>query len=121
MATLEKDMAHFKTLAKLQPPRVFRAVFIIVLLGLLATLAFLIYVPWVQTTSGRGVASRILVDGNIAAGLSSDGDNQIQGSPSGAAVIEQLSAGQVIEVEAAHDISINGFTVFGHFVMGRIF
>ena len=57
MATLKEDMAHFTTLASIRVPRVMRVVFFMVLAAIVIAVAFLIYVPWVQTTSGRGVVT----------------------------------------------------------------
>jgi len=59
MATLKEDMAHFTTLAAIKTPQVMRAVFFMLLTAIIVTLAFLIYVPWVQTTSGRGVVTTL--------------------------------------------------------------
>ena len=59
MATLNEDMAHFTTLAAIKTPQVMRAVFFMLLTAIIVTLAFLIYVPWVQTTSGRGVVTTL--------------------------------------------------------------
>lgn len=59
MATLKEDMAHFTTLASIKTPRLMRAVFIMLLVAIIITVAFLIYTPWVQTTSGRGVVTTL--------------------------------------------------------------
>ncbi|WP_379920580.1 HlyD family secretion protein [Erythrobacter sp. R86502] len=59
MATLKEDMAHFTALAAIKTPRVMRAVFFMLLVAIVASIAFLIYVPWVQTTSGRGVVTTL--------------------------------------------------------------
>lgn len=59
MATLKEDMAHFTTLHSIKTPRVMRAVFIMLLIGFIITVAFLIYAPWVQTTTGRGVVTTL--------------------------------------------------------------
>ena len=45
------------TYTAIKTPRVMRAVFFMLLAAIVITLAFLIYVPWVQTTSGRGVVT----------------------------------------------------------------
>ncbi|MEL7198602.1 MAG: HlyD family efflux transporter periplasmic adaptor subunit [Pseudomonadota bacterium] len=58
-AALETDMAHFKTLDSIKLPRIFRAIFFIILAGLIAAIIFMIYVPWVQTTGGRGVVTTL--------------------------------------------------------------
>lgn len=59
VARKKADMAHFTTLAAIEPPRVMRTVYIIVLAGILALIGFLIFVPWVQTTGGRGVVTTV--------------------------------------------------------------
>lgn len=92
MATLEQDMTHFKTLASVKPPRIFRAVFSMVLIGIVALVAFLIYVPWVQTTSGRGVVTTLnpnerqqdinaVVSGRIVEWYVRDGSAVLKGDP----------------------------------------
>jgi multidrug resistance efflux pump len=47
-------ITHFKTLASLRPPRPARVIARILLIGMIATIAFLLLVPWVQTSSGMG-------------------------------------------------------------------
>lgn len=92
MATLKEDMAHFTTLASIKTPRVMRAVFFMVLAAIVATVAFLIYVPWVQTTTGRGVITTLnpnerrqdinaLVPGRIVEWYVRDGSRVKEGDP----------------------------------------
>lgn len=92
MATLKEDMAHFTTLASIDTPRVMRAVFLILLAAIIITIAFLIYVPWVQTTSGRGVVTTLspnerkqdinaLVPGRIEEWYVRDGSTVKKGDP----------------------------------------
>ncbi len=92
MATLKEDMAHFTTLASIKTPRVMRAVFFMLLAAIVITLAFLIYVPWVQTTSGRGVVTTLspnerkqdinaLVPGRIEEWFVRDGSTVKKGDP----------------------------------------
>jgi multidrug resistance efflux pump len=92
MATLKEDMAHFTTLASIKTPRVMRVVFIMLLAAFVATVAFLIYVPWVQTTSGRGVITTLnpnerkqdinaLVPGRIEEWYVRDGSTVKKGDP----------------------------------------
>ena len=92
MATLKEDMAHFTTLAAIKTPRVMRAVFLILLAAIVITVAFLIYVPWVQTTSGRGVVTTLspnerkqdinaLVPGRIEEWYVRDGSTVKKGDP----------------------------------------
>ena len=92
MATLKEDMAHFTTLASIKTPRVMRAVFYMLLAAIVIILAFLIYVPWVQTTSGRGVVTTLspnerrqdinaLVPGRIEEWFVRDGSTVKKGDP----------------------------------------
>jgi len=92
MATLKEDMAHFTTLASIKTPRVMRAVFLILLAAIVIAIAFLIYVPWVQTTSGRGVVTTLspnerkqdinaLVPGRIEEWYVRDGSTVKKGDP----------------------------------------
>lgn len=92
MATLKEDMAHFTTLASIETPRVMRAVFVILLSAIVIVVAFLIYVPWVQTTSGFGVVTTLspnerrqdinaLVPGRIEEWYVRDGSTVKKGDP----------------------------------------
>ncbi len=92
MARLEKDIAHFTALASVKTPRIFRRVFVLLLLAILAAIAFLIYVPWVQTVGGRGVVTTInpderqqeinaLVSGRIEEWFVRDGSRVNKGDP----------------------------------------
>ncbi|MFO6447800.1 HlyD family secretion protein [Erythrobacter sp. NE805] len=92
MATLKEDMAHFTTLASIRVPRVMRVVFFLILAALVIAVAFLVYVPWVQTTSGRGVVTTLspnerkqdinaLVPGRIEEWYVRDGSSVKKGDP----------------------------------------
>ena len=92
MPALKSDMAHFTTLASIKTPRVMRVVFIMLLAAIVITVAFLIYVPWVQTTSGRGVVTTLspnerkqdinaLVPGRIEEWYVRDGSSVKKGDP----------------------------------------
>lgn len=92
MAALKDDMAHFTTLASIKTPRVMRAVFIMLLTSIIIVVAFLIYTPWVQTTSGRGVVTTLnpnerrqdinaLVPGRIEEWYVRDGSTVKKGDP----------------------------------------
>jgi multidrug resistance efflux pump len=92
VATIEQDMAHFTVLEGVKTPRIFRTVFIIILFTFVATVAFLIYVPWVQNTSGRGVVTTLnpnerrqdinaLVSGRIEEWFVRDGSSVKKGDP----------------------------------------
>lgn len=92
MATLKEDMAHFTTLASIRTPRIMRAVFVMILTAIVITVAFLIYVPWVQTTTGTGVVTTLnpnerkqdinaLVPGRIEEWYVRDGSTVKKGDP----------------------------------------
>jgi multidrug resistance efflux pump len=92
MATLKEDMAHFTTLASIKVPRVMRVVFFMILAAVVIAVAFLVYVPWVQTTSGRGVVTTLnpnerrqdinaLVPGRIEEWFVRDGSRVTKGDP----------------------------------------
>lgn len=92
MATLKEDMAHFTTLATIRVPRVMRVVFFMILASIIIAVAFLIYVPWVQTTSGQGVVTTLspnerkqdinaLVPGRIEEWYVRDGSTVKKGDP----------------------------------------
>jgi len=92
MATLKEDMAHFTTLAAIRVPRVMRVVFFMILAAIVIAVAFLIYVPWVQTTSGTGVVTTLspnerrqdinaLVPGRIEEWYVRDGSSVKKGDP----------------------------------------
>ncbi len=92
MATLKEDMEHFTTLASIKMPRVMRVVFQMLLAAMVIAVAFLIYVPWVQTTSGRGVVTTLspnerkqdinaLVPGRIEEWYVRDGSSVKKGDP----------------------------------------
>jgi len=89
---LDKDMAHFTALETVRPPIIFRAVFVMIGVGILLTIAFLIFVPWVQTTGGQGVVTTLnpnqrqqeinaLVSGRIEEWFVRDGSLVEQGDP----------------------------------------
>lgn len=56
---LAEDLAHFHSLRKLKPPAVLRSVALLVVAGIILTLLFLIFVPWVQTAEGQGRVSAL--------------------------------------------------------------
>ena len=92
MATLKEDMAHFTTLASIRVPKVMRVVFYMILAAIVIAVAFLVYVPWVQTTSGQGVVTTLspnerkqdinaLVPGRIEEWYVRDGSSVKKGDP----------------------------------------
>lgn len=92
MAGIQQDMAHFTALSDIKVPRIFRSVFFILLFSFIAGVAFLIYVPWVQTAGGRGVITTLnpnerqqdvsaLVSGRIEEWFVRDGSTVKKGDP----------------------------------------
>ncbi|AOL22823.1 RND family efflux transporter, MFP subunit [Erythrobacter litoralis] len=92
MAVLAQDIPQFTALDSVKTPRVMRTVFLILLFGFIATVGFLIYVPWVQTTSGQGVVTTLnpnerqqelnaLVSGRIEEFYVRDGSQVKKGDP----------------------------------------
>lgn len=92
MTPLKEDMAHFTTLASIRVPRVMRVVFYMILAAFVIGVAFLVYVPWVQTTSGPGVVTTLspnerkqdinaLVPGRIEEWYVRDGSSVKKGDP----------------------------------------
>ena len=92
MASLEQDMAHFSALREVKLPRIFRTTFVLLLIAFVATVAFLIYVPWVQNVGGRGVITTLnpnerqqdinaLVSGRIEEWFVRDGSAIKKGDP----------------------------------------
>lgn len=92
MAIIEKVPHRFTALESVKIPNVMRTVFIMLLTGFVLSLIFLIYVPWVQTTSGRGVVTTLspnereqsinaLVTGRIEEWYVRDGARVKKGDP----------------------------------------
>ncbi|MDJ0979633.1 MAG: HlyD family efflux transporter periplasmic adaptor subunit [Erythrobacter sp.] len=92
MATIEQDMVHFTALRDIKLPRIFRTTFFLLLITFIATVAFLIYVPWVQNVAGRGVITTLnpnerqqdinaLVSGRIEEWYVRDGSAVTMGDP----------------------------------------
>lgn len=92
MATLKEDMTHFTTLASIKTPQVMRMVFIMLLAAIVIIVAFLVFAPWVQTTSGRGVVTTLnpnerrqninaVVPGRIEEWFVRDGSSVKKGDP----------------------------------------
>ena len=59
MVANEKHSSHFPTLNSIRPPRVARVIGWMVLITTLAFAAFLVFVPWVQTTYGVGTVTAL--------------------------------------------------------------
>ncbi|BDW83359.1 RND transporter [Erythrobacter sp. Dej080120_24] len=92
MEALKQDMAHFTALESVKTPRIFRTVFVLLLIAILAVLSFLVYVPWVQTIGGVGVVTTLnpnerqqeinaLVSGRIEEWFVNDGSRVKKGDP----------------------------------------
>lgn len=92
IARSKEDMAHFTALSSVKKPRIMRAVYIMILLGILAMIAFLTFVPWVQTTGGQGKITTLnpnerqqeinaAVSGRIEEWFVRDGSAVLKGDP----------------------------------------
>lgn len=92
MAASLENMGHFKTLASLQPPRVMRALGVVVALAMVSIIAFALFVPWVQTAAGSGTVIALdpldrqqnitaLVPGRIEKWYVTDGSEVKKGDP----------------------------------------
>lgn len=89
---LDANQSYFSALRGIRTPRVFRAVLIVLTVAIALTSLFLIYVPWVQTTGGRGVVTTLdpnarqqeinaLVSGRIEEWYVRDGSAVKKGDP----------------------------------------
>ncbi|GMN03006.1 efflux RND transporter periplasmic adaptor subunit [Erythrobacter sp. MTPC3] len=87
-----KDLVPFTALKAISTPRIMRTVVVIVLSGILALIAFLLFVPWVQTTGGQGVVTTLnpderqqninaAVSGRIEEWFVRDGSAVLKGDP----------------------------------------
>ena len=92
MPNVEAHSDHFKTLNEQRMPRVMRAVGWMLIIGMMVTAAFLVFVPWVQTTSGFGSVTALnpndrlqeinaLVPGRIQEWYVRDGSHVSVGDP----------------------------------------
>lgn len=88
----DHHITHFTALAETKTPRIFRMVSVLVALAMIATVAFLIKAPWVQTTAGAGVVTALnpndreqninaLVSGRIEEWFVRDGSVVQKGDP----------------------------------------
>jgi multidrug efflux pump subunit AcrA (membrane-fusion protein) len=92
MAKSAVDLARFPTLQKLKPPRVMRALGVMVALTIATVIIFALTVPWVQTAQGSGTVIALdpldrqqnitaLVGGRIEKWYVTDGDVVKAGDP----------------------------------------
>lgn len=92
MRTSADDIKEFTAFHGVKTPRVFRTVTAVALVAMMIAVAFMILVPWVQTTGGRGVVTTInpnerqqeinaLVSGRIEEWYVGDGSRVAQGDP----------------------------------------
>jgi multidrug efflux pump subunit AcrA (membrane-fusion protein) len=92
MADSLENMAHFKTLASLNPPRIMRSLGILVVVAMVSVISFALFVPWVQTASGSGTVIALdpldrqqnitaLVPGRIEKWYVTDGSEVKKGDP----------------------------------------
>ena len=56
---LAEDRAYFRTLAGIELPRVLRAIGLMLATGIIISVLFLLFVPWVQTIYGVGRVSAL--------------------------------------------------------------
>jgi multidrug resistance efflux pump len=89
---LAEDKAYFQTLNQIRPPRIVRSISIMLVIGIVISVLFLLFVPWVQTIQGQGRVSALeprdrvqdvaaLVSGRIAQWYVSEGLPISQGDP----------------------------------------
>ena len=92
MPLRDRHIARLHTLAGIRTPRTIRVVALIIFAATAATAAFLIFTPWVQTTTGRGAVVTLdpndrpqeinaLVSGRIDAWFVRDGEQVAAGDP----------------------------------------
>ncbi len=92
MSQQSDDLARFKTLERQQTPRIMRVVGRLLGLAVVSAAAFLIFVPWVQTSSGFGLVTALnpndrlqeinaLVPGRIQEWYVQDGSHVNVGDP----------------------------------------
>jgi len=92
VAHREQDLDYFKTLAGQRIPGVMGAIGWILTIGVMVAVAFLIFTPWVQTTSGFGAVTALnpndrlqevnaLVSGRIQEWYVRDGSHVTVGDP----------------------------------------
>ena len=92
MTPLDLHNEHFKTLNSIREPRIARVISRFIILGVILAVAFVTFVPWVQTTAGNGRVTALnpidrqqeinaLVSGRIEAWYVHDGDHVKVGDP----------------------------------------
>jgi multidrug resistance efflux pump len=92
LSLLEEDLRHFPTYRSIRTPRIARTLGIMLVLGILGSLAFLLFVPWVQNAPGQGRVTSLdprdrvqtisaLVPGRVAEWYVTEGSIVKQGDP----------------------------------------
>lgn len=92
MADKTTDLSRFPTLASINPPRVMRSLGIVVAIGICSIIAFVLFVPWVQTAQGTGTVIALdpldrqqnitaLVPGRVEKWYVTDGSEVKAGDP----------------------------------------
>jgi multidrug efflux pump subunit AcrA (membrane-fusion protein) len=92
LSLLEEDLRHFSTLRSIGTPRVARTLGIMLIVGVLGSLGFLFFVPWVQNAPGQGRVVSLdprdrvqtitaLVPGRVAEWFVTEGSVVKQGDP----------------------------------------
>lgn len=92
MAEIHRHADYFRSLGAIRVPRVMRAVGWMLMLGVALLVAFLVFVPWVQTSAGQGTVTALnpndrlqeinaLVPGRISQWFVRDGSPVREGDP----------------------------------------
>lgn len=92
MSLRKEDLRHFPTYRSIRTPRVARNLAVLTLLGIGGTLAFLLFVPWVQNAQGQGRVTTLdprdriqtisaLVSGRVAEWYVAEGSAVKEGDP----------------------------------------
>lgn len=92
MSLLEEDLKHFPTYRGIRTPRVARSLAVLTAVGIVVSLAFLMFVPWVQNAQGQGRVTTLdprdrvqtisaLVPGRVAEWFVTEGSVVKHGDP----------------------------------------
>jgi len=92
LSLLEEDLQHFPTYRSIRTPRVARSLALLMLVAMSGSIAFLLFVPWVQTAQGQGRVTALdprdriqtisaLVPGRVAEWYVAEGSAVKQGDP----------------------------------------
>jgi multidrug resistance efflux pump len=92
LSLLEEDLRHFTTYRSIGTPRIARNLAVLMLFGIIGSIAFLLFVPWVQNAQGQGRVTALdprdrvqaisaLVPGRVAEWYVSEGSSVKLGDP----------------------------------------